>query len=284
MTQSTVKSWVMLDGVTKIQSQPLTTEQLQMAILKLSERDWSRFYIWTAGWESWQLLKDFLVSDQHDFARPGAFLSEENVKDYIQSQLHEDARYAAQVKSSRLSKSTAETVTKTAQSKPKNKALTMVDSTEEPYTDFSEEAQKDFDGDTVDFGQNISQPPEILNFREISEAYKNRALRHEFKIEILLISQKGQTFKSYSRNISLSGSLLEDNIPFDFYGVQFDLIVVNRNPSHPQNGRVQVRAETIGEGITQRVRFLHTNDLQKQRLMNLLSDYITQQTKVNKSS
>lgn len=266
------KTWVLLDGITKIQSQPLPTEQLQLAILKMTERDWSRFYVWTAGWANWQLLKEFLNSDNRDFAGSGMPLSEENVKAHIQNQIQKNKMLSQQ----EMLVQDQETVTKAANWKSNNKAMTMVNSNEETFTEHANHMQKDFNGDHLDLEQAAHKPPDPLNFREINEAYKNRAERHELKIEVLLISQKGKTFKSYSKNISLSGSLLEDNIPFDFYGVQFDLVVVNRNPSNPQNGRVQMRAETIGDGLTQRVRFINQNNMQKQRLMNLLNDYLTQ--------
>lgn len=273
------KTWVLLDGITKIQSQPLPTEQLQLAILKMNERDWTRFYVWTAGWANWQLLRDFLNSEQREFALPGAPVSEENVKAHIQAQIQNKNKNLQQ----QQKQQEEDTVTKGAHWEPNNKAMTMVNS-EDTYSDVANHMQKDFNGDHLDIEKAHHKPPDPLNFKEISEAYKNRAERHELKIEILLISQKGKTFKSYSKNISLSGSLLEDNIPFDFYGLQFDLVVVNRNPSNPQNGRVQVRAQTVGDGLTQRVRFINVTEMQKQRLMNLLNDYLTQQTKVRRSS
>lgn len=275
---TTGKTWVLLDGITKIQSQPLPTEQLQLAILKMNERDWTRFYVWTAGWANWQLLKDFLSSDQREFALPGVPVSEENVKAHIQAQIQNKNRAQAPVPHPQQEE---DTVTKAANWQPNGKAMTMVNSTEETFTE-AHHMQKDFNGDHLDIEKAHHKPPDPLNFKEINEAYKNRAERHELKIEILLISQKGKTFKSYSKNISLSGSLLEDNIPFDFYGVPFDLIVVNRNPTNPQNGRVQVRAQTVGDGLTQRVRFINVTEMQKQRLMNLLNDYLTQQTKVSR--
>lgn len=267
---TTGKTWILLDGITKIQSQPLATEQLQLTVLKMQERDWTRFYVWTAGWAKWQLLKDFLNSDQREFTLPGAPASEQSVKAHIQMQFQHKK------------KQEEETVTHTAQRQTKSKAMTMVTSTEETFTD--QNMQNDYSGDHLDVEQAQHKPPNPLNFKEINEAYKNRAERHELKIEILLVSQKGKTFKSYSKNISLSGSLLEDNIPFDFYAVQFDLIVVNRNPSNQQGGRVQLRAETVGEGLTQRLRFVNVTEIQKQKLMNLLNDYLTQQTKVTKKS
>ncbi|AZZ37957.1 hypothetical protein CIK05_14480 [Bdellovibrio sp. qaytius] len=287
---TTGKTWVLLDGITKIQSQPLQTEQLQLAILKLHERDWTRFYVWTQGWANWQLLIDFLNSDQKDFSVSGALASEENVKAHIHAQI--------QNKNKAQSKQELETITRNAQPAVKHqsqplgkpqptapkkggKALTMVSSSEETLVPDSME--KDYNSETLEQVAN-DQPPQQLDFTEISEAYKNRAERHELKIEILLISQKGKTFKSYSKNISLTGSLLEDNIPFDFYGVQFDLVVVNRNSLNPQNGRVQMRAETVGDGLTQRVRFISPSENLKQRLTNLLNDYLTKQTHIKKTS
>ncbi len=287
---TTGKTWVLLDGITKIQSQPLQTEQLQLAILKLNERDWSRFYVWTQGWANWQLLKDFLNSDQKDFAMGGTPASEENVKAHIQEQIKNKNKVQARQEQETVTKEAMQVVKQ--QSKPlgqpqqqqpqaKGKSMTMINPTEETFV--PESMEKDFNGDHVD--ENAYQkPPQPLDFKEISEAYKNRAERHELKIEILLISQKGKTFKSYSKNISLSGSLLEDNIPFDFYGVHFDLVVVNRNSLNPQNGRVQVRAETVGDGLTQRVRFVNPSEHLKQRLMNLLNDYLTKQTQLKKTS
>lgn len=280
---STGKTWVLLDGITKIQSQPLQTEQLQLAILKLNERDWTRFYVWTQGWANWQLLKDFLNSDQKDFTIMGTPASEENVKAHIQAQIANRKKGSAQPQQD------LDTVTKAANyrqpqataQKNNSKSMTMVSSSEETLV--PESMEKDYNGDAIDENA-YHKPPQPLDFKEISEAYKNRAERHELKIEILLISQKGKTFKSYSRNISLTGSLLEDNIPFDFYGVHFDLIVVNRNSLDPQNGRVKMRAETVGDGLTQRVRFVTPSELLKQRLMNLLNDYLTQQAKLQKSS
>lgn len=291
---TTDKTWVLLDGITKIQSQPLQTEQLQLAILKLSERDWTRFYVWTQGWSNWQLLKDFLNSDQKDFAVFGTPASEENVKAHIHAQIaHRQQKVTIQPIQQEDTVTQAAIPTqakqpyqkqKQKQQQPaaKNKAMTMVSSTEETLTP-AHHMEQDFNGDTLDEKVH-NKPPQPIDFKEISEAYKNRAERHELKIEVLLITQKGKTFKSYSKNISLTGSLLEDNIPFDFYGVQFDLIVVNRNSLNPQNSRVQMRAVTVGDGLTQRVRFVSPSETLKQRLMNLLNDYLTKQTQIKKTS
>lgn len=229
------KTWILLDSITKIQSQPLSTEQLQNAVLKMQERDWTRFYVWTEGWQNWQILKEFLRSEQ----------------DTVRVQ-HDEITQSA----------------------------TLINPNEDMI---SEPVEQDFDGDHLQPNPS-RKTPESLNFKKIGEAYKNRAVRHELKIEILLINQKNKTFRSYSKNISLTGTLLEDNVPFDFYGTQFDVVVVNRNSLNIQNSRVQMRAETIGEGLTQRVRFIGQTEHQKQKLLTLLNDYISQQAHLKKIS
>ena len=123
-----------------------------------------------------------------------------------------------------------------------------------------------------------SAPPTDLNFAKTKATdYSNRAARHELKIEILLISVKGKTFRSHSKNISLSGSMLEDNVPFDYYGTPFDVVVVNRHADQPVNSRVQMKAQTIGDGLTSRIQFLNVNAEQKKRLTNMLNEYIEKQ-------
>lgn len=276
---TTKKVWVLLDSISKIQSQPMQQEQLQITILKMHERDWSRYYIWATGWKNWQILKDFLHSDQKEFSVPSDNSTPENIKAHLKEQISKQ-NHSKQPENENQNDVT---VTKTSPLISKDKVATTVLDTDDHHNAESSN-QKDFNVSQLESDASQNKPPATLNFKEINEAFKNRAERHELKIEILLASPKGNTFKSYSKNISLSGSLLEDNIPFAFYGIQFDLVVVNRNPSNIKDSRVQVRAETVGEGLTQRIRFINVTELQKQRLSNLLADYITQQKQIKRSS
>ena len=41
------QQWIVLDSISKIQSQPLSDEQVQNSIMRMHEKDWDRFYIWT---------------------------------------------------------------------------------------------------------------------------------------------------------------------------------------------------------------------------------------------
>lgn len=253
-----VKTWILLDSLTRIQSQPLSRDKLQMAVLKMPEKDWVRFYVWTEGWENWQSLKAFLESEQKDLLTQQNLANEETVRAVLAHNLDPELK---------KKKSVEEQI---------NKSMTLVRG-EETQTNFRIKG-KDFDGNQLK-KNNETAPPADIDFKKLNDNYRNRAERHELKIEVLLMTKNGKTFRSYSKNISLTGSLLEDNIPFDYYGTQFDVVVVNRYSSAPQLSRVQLKGETVGEGLTQRLRFLHANEAQKQKLANLLNDYIHNQNK-----
>lgn len=246
--------WVLFDSVTQIQSQPLFKEQMQTAIFKMHKSDLARFHVWTTGWESWQPLNKFLDSDQTVF-----------VKDL------ETAKKIAEEKTVRKSKKSKieNTITKSLTVIKLNGELTK--------TAFnSKDPETRFDVDNLTWSKAV--PPADLNFSKIkSSDYSNRSSRHILKIEILLISSKGKTFRSYSKNISLTGSMLEDNVPFDYYGNTFDAVIVSRYAENPMNSRVQLKCKTVGDGITSRIQFENLTEDQKNRLTTMLNEYIEKQ-------
>jgi len=257
---SNKNAWVLFDSVTKIQSQPLTQDQLQSAIFKMQKTDHTRFHIWTTGWQSWQVLNVFLDSDQtlfiKDIETAKKLAEEKTVHRYKKDVVSED------------------TLTKSV-----TKAATIIKMGHEEMTQTSfkiKDKETKFDGDNLTWSG--AAPPQDLNFSKTKMTdYSNRAARHELKIEVLLVSPKGKTFRSYSKNISLTGTMIEDNVPFDYYGASFDVIVVSRYASNPINSRVQLKSKIVGEGLTSRLQFENVTDVQKQRLTILLNEYIEKQ-------
>jgi hypothetical protein len=251
--------WVLFDSVTQIQSQSLSQDQLQSAIYKMQKTDFARFHIWTTGWENWQALNIFLDSDQTVF-----------IKDI------ETAKKLAEEKtvSRKLAKPNK------VEEKPEitaTQSVTMIKLDGEFTKTSQKESQSKFDVDNLTWSK-AATPPTDLNFSKIKVTdYSNRAARHELKIEILLISAKGKTFRSHSKNISLTGSMLEDKVPFDYYGNIFDVIVVSRYADNPVNSRVQLKAKTVGEGLSARLQFENVTEDQKKRLTAMLNEYIEKQ-------
>lgn len=231
--------WFVLDSVTQIQSRALTDEQLQHAVMRMQEKEWDRFFIWTESWEKWQPLKAFLKTNEKNFLS------------LIQLTKKVDAPEP--------------TITKSV-------TYVRTDS-ESTATSFR-------------IPKNMEKPNEALDFKKLNEKvkFKARSTRHDLKIEILLISKSGKSFRSYSRNISLTGSLLEDNIPFDFYAETFDVIVVSRKAKDPAFSRVQVKGQTIGDGVSRRIQFEAISAHAKNRLSILLNEYLDSQKNVVKKS
>jgi hypothetical protein len=252
--------WVLFDSVTQIQSQPLSQDQLQSAIYKMQKTDFARFHIWTTGWENWQGLNIFLDSEQSVF-----------IKDI------ETAKKLAEEKTVSRKPAKAEK-SEITQTKSITKSATVIRLNDEhTKTSFKiKNTNPKFDGDNLTWSG--AAPPTDLNFSKIKVTdYSNRAARHELKIEILLISAKGKTFRSHSKNISLTGTMLEDSAPFDYYGNIFDVVVVNRYADNPVNSRVQLKAKTVGEGLTARLQFENVTEDQKRRLTTMLNEYIEKQ-------
>lgn len=262
---TTENQWVLFDSITQIQSRSLTRDQLQSAIFKMKKSDFNRFFIWTAGWEDWQSLKLFLESDQTVF-----------IKDL------ETAKNLSEEKTVRRSKKEKTEFTNT---KSITKSVTVIRLTDEmTKTSFKLKTKEStFDGDNLTWSG--AKPPKDLNFSKLkSSHYSKRAVRHELKIEILLISAKGKTFRSHSKNISLTGSMLLDTIPFDYYGSLFDVVVVNKHTENKMNSRVQLKAKTVGEGLTSRIQFENVTPEQKKKLATLLNEYIDAQRENEKKT
>ncbi|MFN3696225.1 MAG: PilZ domain-containing protein [Pseudobdellovibrio sp.] len=286
-----MKNWILLDNLTKIQSQPISTQELEAAILRLPKSELGRYFLWTTGWNNWQPLQEYLESDQKTLS-VAIQMNTQTAQQAI-NQFHNDSLSS---KSNNTNKDQEgfvlidNTMTKSA-----NKLSLQLEHTKTVAVDNITQATtshdlklapikpetqiNDYTSDQIKKTDHVVNIKNI-NFKDINTPYRNRSERHEFKIEILLINKRNKTFRSFSKNISLSGTLLEDNIPNDFYDDSFDLVVVNRQPTNSLNSRVQVKATVVqNDGYSQRITFVNVNPVQKQRLKDLLNDYINQQKK-----
>ena len=259
------RHWIFYDSMSKTQSNPITSDEAQMAIFKMKPKDHKRFFIWTTGWDNWQPFELFLRSDQTYFITQFTRkeYGEKTVKNFKSRDVFEMSQVTDLVH------------------KEITKSYSGVIIDDETFP--GEEPNKDYQRQSYDVDEmswSGTKKPN-LDFKKLKEkmTYGRRDRRLELKLEILLITNKGSIFRSTSKNISLSGSLLEDNIPFDYCGVYFDVVIVNRNSKKARTARLQLKATTVGEGLTQRLSFYEISDEQKQILKNLLQDYLDQQKK-----
>ena len=269
--------WVFYDSIAKIQSNALTKDEAQSTILKIRPQNVERFYIWTQGWQNWQSLKTYLESDQKNF-----------VSTFTISRSNEETMKA-------VSKEIREhTITQTATSIPVEETVTGTFTNTKSYSHIllaeetisrfvkAEQAKElyghKFDADQLrlNIEKGNSHKPKLDFSRLVNKNMDKRAARHEVKIEVLLISKRGKTFRTRSKNISLSGALLEDTMPFEFYEGCFDIVIMSNISKDPKRARVKMQGEavTVSGARSQRLQYVNPTEDQKECLASLLSDYV----------
>ncbi len=259
-------TWVLYDSLSKAQSNPVTTEEAQMAIFKMRVRDLERFYLWTQGWKEWQSLKFYLSTEQKNFVSSFSNQNEDTLKAHIR-----DVLEMAPLNNKKLH----EEITR---------SFSSIKLEEETLTDAeSDLAYKQYDGDDISW-ENLEKPTIDFSKLKQNRTADRREERHELKIEIILISTKGNSFRSKSKNISLSGSLLEDNIPFDYYGTTFDMVIINQSSRDPKLSRISLKGQTVGDGLTQRLQYTGISEVKREELENFLREYISLQKNYGKKS
>lgn len=283
MTQARV--WVFYDSVAKLQSNALTQDEAQSTILKIRAHEIGRFYIWTLGWQNWQALRTYLESDQkifvstftisklnHETSQAVAREIAENTMTITQTQTKTHLPHDV------LDKTFAGTHTQTGTHSSVYSHILLSEETMSAYMQQQSEdnGSPSFDADELTYS-NI-QKPKVDFSKILAEQMQERALRHELKIETLLISPKSKTFRTNTKNISLSGVLLETTIPFEFYDCTFDIVIINTLQTDPRKARVKLQAEAVMNGAqrSQRLRYMNMNTKQKSELQELMQDYLKQ--------
>ncbi len=249
--------------------------QAQVILLSLSPAAMKKILIWTPGWDSWQTVEDFLASDQNYFAI-----------------MHPPTPGGHSTKS--------ETVTETSHTLTQ----TQTGSVESPFTQVIVENKpirhqetggyyfQDFNGDDLDLQKiNKAQPP--ANTKKKSEPLKPKLInadgserraepRHNFKIEVVIVS-KSRSFRTYSKNISITGTLLEDEVPKDFLNKPFDLIVVNPFETNRTKARLLFKAKIVGDFVDpRRLMFIEQDSEMTIKLNALLQAYVVYQNQIHR--
>ncbi|WP_413576735.1 PilZ domain-containing protein [Bdellovibrio sp. HCB290] len=268
------KVWLFYDAENKTQSKPMSVVQSQVFLLSLKKNDHAKFFIWTPGWPDWTSIKDFLKSGQNYFVMtkppqpkeaPPEVDSESTA--VIEVDDSEKTRSGTMITMSGL-------FTKVSAGDPVKKKNESID-----YGYY----HHDFNGDDLDLSKiNKVAPPEKVKIYEDSESSnedtdRRKDTRHNFKIEIILVS-KSKTFRTFSKDISISGTQLEKEIPRDFLNVPFDLIIVNPYEKNTTRGRLLFRAKIVGDMTDpRRLMFIEQDGDMTRKLDALLKSYIKAQ-------
>ncbi len=268
------KVWIIYDAETKTQTKPMSVVQAQVTLLSLSSKDPGKYFLWTPGWENWVCVREFLESDQtyFVFAEPPKPADFAPIDDTVTATHnapatnHADSRYTQVV----------------------------VGETPMKQEEIGGYHMKDFNGDELDLAKikkikpestkKKAEPAPSPNTQTSGGAERRRDPRHNFKIEVVLVS-KIRSFRTYSKNISLSGTMLEDEIPRDFLNKPFDLIIVNPFEADPSKARLLFRAKIVGDMTDpRRLMFIEQDVAMTLRLDALLKAYVAYQDQIRKSA
>lgn len=277
------KIWVIFDAEANTQSKPMSVVQAQVTLLTISSKDTSKFFLWTPGWDTWVSIREFLDSDQNYFvlAQPPQPMPPP-MTDRTQNKAP--------------SEEVTLTATRSHQSSETDSAYTEVDVGDGPlkHVEIGGYHSKDFHGAELDLKniRNIEKEKEKklkaqtqgAESKDDGGADRRRDPRHNFKIEVVLVS-KARSFRTHSQNISLSGTMLEKEIPRDFLNTQFDLILVNPFEPNQTKARLLFKAKIVGDMTDpRRLMFIEQDEAMTARLDALLKAYVTYQKQVKKSA
>lgn len=274
------KVWIIFDAEKKTQTKPMSIVQAQVVLLSIEEKEQNRFFLWTPGWTEWVSIRKFLQSDQKYFV-----LSHPPKP----KKTYEKTR----TQTSSVPDDTV-TTTHNAPATSSDSPYTQVVVGEAPLKANTPDEYwiKDFNGDELDLSKiKKIKPEENIKSKALEQsnsepdgADRRRDTRHNFKIEVVLVS-KIRSFRTYSKNISLSGTMLEHEIPRDYLNKPFDLIIVNPFEPDPSKARLLFRAKIIGDmKDPRRLMFVEQDVSMTLRLDALLKAYVAYQDRIRKTA
>lgn len=266
------KIWVFYDRKKKKKSKALTLVQAQSTILSLLNKDPGRYYIWTPGWSEWAPLDKFLSSEQTYFMlTPEVNQVVKSIDDLTMKTDDIDDDLTVSINE------LTETITKMIYTQVA--AELPAKSSDYGYY------HPDFNADDLDIKLKIPAPTSDIGKRNVSEKDRRIEIRHNFKMEIIVVSKKGKTFKTFSDNLSLGGTLLQDPLPREFLNAPFDLIFINRFEQDPTKGRLYFNGKVVGDvKEPRRLMFLNPDPQSVKRLESMIQAYISYQNSMQKKS
>lgn len=272
--------WVIYDPAKETQSDKLTTEETQFAILRLKTKYINQYLIWREDWLKWKKLNAFLESKDSPFM-------------HIPTQQEKELLGATAPKAQDLKMSPAKP--DTIQKVKSSFEFSEVHVHEMTMKDVMKGSGQQFDGDeftemtqtqahtkAVDAAKSTAH----LDFKSLNKinAFGQRKLEDQFKIELLLIHPKGQMFRTAAQDISLTGTFTEKVVPGEYHNSPFDLVIINNMINDDEQKRLKLKATALVTDSRVFIRFDHLTDLQKGALRACLDYYVRVQKKITEQA
>lgn len=263
--EATGKVWIFYNTKTQQKTQTLSHEKAQLFILELTKHEMRHIVAWTPGWKKWIPVKEILKSESSYFLLPPT-----PSKIDISSEITMTKSSRSHSKSGR-SKSRQETITNTQSGDSKFERTY----TEVQLSSSTSDNQKDFIPEAVNWEKTPVLPVLKKNFEDgMSDDERREYRRFPHRIEIVIMTKKGKSFRSSSANISLGGVLLREAIPAEILNDAMDLVVVNPFPDSNTPSHLMMKCKIVGDIKNKKQLMFYdiTYEIQTQ-LYNILDKY-----------
>lgn len=281
------KVWLFYDAEKKTQSKPMSVVQAQVFLLSLKKADYPKYFLWTPGWPDWTSVKEFLKSGQNYFVmtKPPKPNSGKTVTHAL-IERNDDKTAVIEIPEAIDKTQTHSAVTRSGIFTRVSEGPALKTSAPADYGYY----HHDFNGDDLDISKinKVAAPGKVKVYEESisrnEDSDRRKDTRHYFKIEVILVS-KTKSFRTHSKDISLSGTQLEKEIPREFLNVPFDLIIVNPYEKDSSRGRLLFKAKIVGDMTDpRRLMFIEQDRDMTTKLDALLKSYLEAQARDKKAA
>lgn len=256
--------WVLYDPNKKAQTEKLSQEEAQFTLMKMRTREVNDFLIWRSDWPKWKRLKEFIDSDASPFM--STFMNIDKEKQNSQTQ-------PSALKLKPVDSETEKVIRASFSGVHLEEVkINKVVSTGEQFFDSDQLAEKK---------AGVSSD---LNFKGLNRtnALSNKGGEEDkYKLELLLISPREVMFRTFAKDISLSGTFCERIIPDDFHHSDFDLVIINKFIADNQFNRLTLKSKLIITGNSLYIEYLPMTKTQKESLRAMLEYYVRAQKKIS---
>jgi hypothetical protein len=211
--------------------------------------------IWRNQWPKWQKLKDFLTSDESPFMSTMMNTKEDNSDRATQPSLKMkpvDKEYEERIQAS----------------------FSSVQLEEKSRKELFSAGQSQFDPESMNPDEVVAKPN--FNFKGLdkSNAFSKNNKDDQNKLELLLIHPKGKMFRSFAKDISLSGTFSERIIPDEFHHGLIDVVIINNFITDKEYNRLTLKSRILITDSSIYIEFVNTTETQKNSLRSMLDYYL----------
>lgn len=210
--------------------------QAHVFILQLKQHELRHYVIWTPGWKKWIPVKEMLKADQKFFVIPPPVNQTENDDTKITTKLAELTQSLSNKSNSSSGRS--------------NSGLRG----ERTYTEIGLGADQpatndEFAPDNVNWEKTPVVPVLKKNSEGDSQSDDDRRTYKRFphRIEIVLMTNKGKSFRSSSLNVSVGGALLSEAVPATLIKDVMDVLIINPFPDDKTPSHLLIKGRVVSD-------------------------------------